>query len=211
MIRWKPSITLTWKYQLSHKKIFILWTNICWYHQMTTSIITWKIHTNHNSPKLYPPWTLKAKLYHHFKILEGHWIRILKIPINRQDINRIRITLSSILWYLIIFSPTRHPYKFRHSKIKLSIIIKIPSSSPCQGRTYLFLYSTKIKCQNYHLHEYWPRIWPYCWCCICHEYSTWRNCNQRSRPCDLILPWQSRILTTIPPLISSSKNINLSI
>ena len=176
---------------------------------MTTPKITWKIHMNHNSPEIYPRWTLKAKLYLHFKIVEGHLIRILKILINRQDMNRIKITQSGILWYLIIFSPTGHPYKVRHSKIKLSIIIKSPLSSPFQGCNYSFLCSTKIKCKNYHLHEYWPRIWPSCCCCICHDYSTWRNCNQSSRPCDLILPRQRIIPTTITPLVSSSKKRNL--
>ena len=138
-------------------------------------------------------------------------IHIMTILTSKQDMAFIKITQIRILLSIVIFSPPGYPYKVSHIKIKPPRIIKIPLSSPCQGWNYSLINSTKIKCQTHHLHEYWKHIWHSCLCCICHESSIWRAWNQISRPCDLILPWQSRTPPTIPPYISSSKKRDLSI
>ena len=104
------------------------------------------------SPNICTPWTLKATIYFSFKIMEFNSTHLLPIPINKQDMDRIQITQSKKLWYIIIYSLTRNTSKVRHIKIKLTMIIRIPLISPCQGYKFSFKNKTIIKYQTYHLH-----------------------------------------------------------
>ena len=105
----------------------------------------------------------------------------------------------------------RHLSKVSHTEIKISSIIKNTSSPPFQRCNYSFIYSTKITCQTYHLHESLKLIQPHCWCCICHKPSNCRDWTQIWRPCDLFLSWWRVNPPTIPPLISSIKKQDFSV
>ena len=156
------------------QNFFIFWTNITWYHQISTTKKTWQIFTCitiQQSCVLTEPW--RRNYTSTSKLMGCHYIRIRPVPVNNQDTDSIKITQSIRLWSINIVSPTGYSYKFIHIKRKLSITHKIPSSSPCQLCNYSFINSTKIKCQTYHLHGYWQWFWPSCCCCILNEPSTW--------------------------------------
>ena len=130
-----------------------------------------------------------------------HYILLLPIYINKQDLSGIQITQSIILLSIQHFYPNRHSSKVRHRKRKLSNILRIPLFSPSQRWYYSFIVSTKITCKTYQLHKYCQWIWPYCCFCILHESSTWWNLTQIKRPCDFISPRRRRITPIVPPYL----------
>ena len=142
---------------------------------------------------------MKATLYFASRMATWHVFRLLPRPINKQDLDSIKISQSSRLWSIFIFPPTRHPSKVIHVKRKLSSIQKSNSIQLKQGCNYSFIYSTKITRRTYQLHESWQRILPYCCCCLLHEYSTCITWTQSSRTCDLLLSWKIGNSPIIPP------------
>ena len=152
---------------------------------MATPKITWKIFTCIIIPQtcvLHEPWRWN---YNSTSNMEGfHSFYLFPIPIKKQDLTGIEITQSGRLWYIFICPLNLHPPKFSHRKIKLAMVIKSTSSSPCQGWNYSFLYNNKTTRQNYPLYESWQQIWPYCCCCIFHDSSTWKTWTQIPRLCD---------------------------
>ena len=155
---------------------------------------------NHISPNICLPWTFKVTLSFNFKNGGMSFDPPYTNPYQQtRYVQHTDLSNQNIMIYISIYSPSRHPSKFSHSKRKPSIICKITSSSPFQICNYSFLYITKIICQNHYLHESWQHIWPSCWCFIFHESSTWRTWTQISRPCGFFSPWIRVNPPRIPP------------
>ena len=153
---------------------FVLWTTTCWSCQTNTPKITCQIFTCITTNQTF---FLKEPLRLYYpstsKMVGCHLFQLLKITINKQELDGIKICQSAILQYILIFTPPRHPYKAIYNKRKLSIIIKSTFNSPLQGCSYSFIYSPKITRQTHHLNKSWQRILPSCCCCVLHDYSTW--------------------------------------
>ena len=146
---------LPWQENFSYhikQTLFILFTTICWSHLIATPKINWHIFTCitiHQTFVRHEPWRRQYTLTSKF------WI-----PFDLHSYNHFQQTTDGrhtnhSKQYIIIFhnfSPTRHQSKVSHGKIKPLIVLKIPSSSPCQECNHSFVNSTKITWQTYRVH-----------------------------------------------------------